>query len=47
MYKEQFIQAIHSKHKIRLSFFSKEDGRVLVRKCAPMDYGQAEEQRTK
>lgn len=36
---EQFIEAIHSKNKIRLTFFSKEDGRNLVRTCAPMDFG--------
>lgn len=36
---EQFIGAIHSKNKIRLTFFSKEDGRNLVRTCAPMDFG--------
>lgn len=34
-----FIQAIHDKKKIELHFFSKEDGRVIVRKCAPMDFG--------
>lgn len=36
---DQFIQAIHNKQKVRLSFFSKEDGRVLTRLCAPMDFG--------
>lgn len=35
----EFINAIHSKNKIRLTFFSKEDGANLVRTCAPMDYG--------
>jgi len=34
-----FVAAIHSKRKVRLTFFSKEDNRVLVRTCAPMDYG--------
>jgi hypothetical protein len=36
---DQFIQAIHDKHKIRISFYSKDDGQVIVRTCAPMDYG--------
>jgi len=39
MYKEQFIRAIHGKRKIILTFYSKEDGCFLSRKCAPMDYG--------
>jgi len=34
-----FKQAIDSKKKVKLSFFSKEDNRELVRKCAPMDFG--------
>jgi hypothetical protein len=34
-----FIGAIHSKNKILLTFFSKEDGSELVRTCAPMDFG--------
>lgn len=34
-----FIQGIHDKKKIRLTFFSKEDGAILVRLCAPMDFG--------
>lgn len=34
-----FIAAIHSKNKIRLTFYSKADGTQLVRTCAPMDYG--------
>lgn len=37
--KDAFIGAIHSKNKIRLTFHSKEDGHVLTRTCAPMDYG--------
>lgn len=36
---EDFIQAIHDKHKVRLTFFSKEDNHNLTRLCAPMDYG--------
>lgn len=34
-----FVQAIHDKKMIELAFFSKEDGRILIRKCAPMDLG--------
>lgn len=36
---KDFLDAIHAKRKIRLSFHSKEDGRTLVRTCAPMDFG--------
>lgn len=39
MSKTTFVQAIHDRKMIELAFFSKEDGRVLIRKCAPMDYG--------
>jgi hypothetical protein len=34
-----FIAAIHSRNKVRLTFYSKEDGSSIVRLCAPMDYG--------
>ena len=34
-----FVAAIHSKNKIRLTFYSKEDGTQIIRTCAPMDYG--------
>ena len=34
-----FESAIHSKNKIRLTFFSKEDNRNIRRICAPMDLG--------
>ena len=37
--KDKFIAAIHSKSKIRVTFFSKEDRRNIVRLCAPMDFG--------
>ncbi len=37
--KDKFIKAIHSKNKILLHFFSKDDGTVISRKCAPMDLG--------
>ena len=36
---EQFINAIHARRKIRLTFYSKEDVGVLIRTCAPMDFG--------
>lgn len=36
---EIFIEAIHNKTKVRVSFLSDEDGRVIRRLCAPMDYG--------
>ena len=39
MYKEIFINAIREKRKIFVTFFSKEDRRVIRRTCAPMDYG--------
>ncbi len=39
MFEELFIQAIHDKKKIQLTFFSKEDGSLLIRTCAPMDFG--------
>jgi hypothetical protein len=35
----KFIAAIHSKHKVRLTFYSKEDKGPITRTCAPMDYG--------
>lgn len=34
-----FVAAIHSKQKVRVTFYSKEDQALLVRTCAPMDYG--------
>ena len=37
--KPTFLSAIHGRKKIRVTFFSKEDGCDLVRKCAPMDLG--------
>lgn len=35
----EFIQAIRGRKMIQLQFYSKEDGHILVRNCAPMDYG--------
>lgn len=37
--KDEFVNAIHSMNMVRLTFYSKEDGHNLTRKCAPMDYG--------
>ncbi len=34
-----FINAINTRVKIRLTFYSKEDGQHLTRLTAPMDYG--------
>ena len=35
-----FIAAIHSRQRVALHFYSKEDGgALLIRSCAPMDYG--------
>lgn len=45
--KEKFIQAIHNKNKVRLTFYSKEDGRPLIRVCAPMDYGPSRRAKNK
>jgi len=36
---EEFVSAIHAKRQVQLAFFSKEDGTVISRRCAPMDYG--------
>ena len=38
MYQE-FIEAIHQKKKIRVTYFSKKDNATISRLCAPMDYG--------
>jgi hypothetical protein len=36
----QFVQAVHDKKRIEVSFRSKEDGGVILKRiCAPMDYG--------
>lgn len=36
---QAFIDSIHTRRLVRLTFFSQEDGRNLTRRCAPMDYG--------
>ncbi len=45
--KTEFIAAIHSKNKVRLTFFSKEDGDQIVRLCAPMDFGPSRRAKAK
>jgi hypothetical protein len=42
-----FTAAIANRTKVILTFFSKEDGDVLVRRCAPMDYGPSRRARDK
>lgn len=37
--KEVFTAAIHSKNKVRVTFYSKDDQLEITRTCAPMDYG--------
>lgn len=37
--KSIFLNALHDKRKVLVRFYSKEDGTVLSRVCAPMDYG--------
>ncbi|QNW96945.1 hypothetical protein [Acinetobacter seifertii] len=38
-FKEIFTQAINTKSKIQVTFFSKEDNTSLTRLCAPFDIG--------
>ncbi|MDQ0966010.1 hypothetical protein QFZ20_001413 [Flavobacterium sp. W4I14] len=47
MYQVNFIAAINAKRKIRLSFFSKQDGTILIRMCAPMDFGPSRRAKNK
>jgi len=42
-----FISALEGLQKVKLTFFSKEDGRTLVSTCAPMDYGPSRRARDK
>lgn len=44
---DNFIKAIQNKTKIRLSFYSKQDGAVLTRLCAPMDFGASKRAKNK
>ncbi|MGD1009958.1 MAG: hypothetical protein ABR951_07405 [Candidatus Aminicenantales bacterium] len=36
---DEFIKAIREKKKVRISFYSEQDQTVLIKKCAPLDYG--------
>ncbi|MEB5477290.1 hypothetical protein [Acinetobacter pollinis] len=36
---QEFKQAIKALKKVKITFYSKEDGHNLKRLCAPMDYG--------
>lgn len=38
-FKEEFLEAINSKSKLKVTFFSKEDNSSLTRLCAPFDIG--------
>jgi len=42
-----FVEAIHSKRKVLITFYSKEDAGVLRRICAPMDFGPSRRARVK
>lgn len=37
---DTFIAAIHGKKKLRITFYSEEDGGYLTRICAPMDWAE-------
>ncbi|MBI5566088.1 MAG: hypothetical protein HY870_14425 [Chloroflexi bacterium] len=39
MLKERFIQAIHEKHKVRVTFQLEGDRQPFSRVCAPLDFG--------
>lgn len=39
MFKDKFLQAMRDKRKVRITFFSREDGKDITRLCARMDYG--------
>jgi hypothetical protein len=45
--KTEFLTALINKKKVLIRFFSKEDGTVLVRVCAPMDYGPSQRSKDK
>ncbi len=47
MSKDSFVQAICSKKKIKVTFYSKEDKEIIVRICAPMDYGPSKRAKDK
>lgn len=43
----KFVNAIHAKRKIRVTFNSKEDGKPLTRLTAPMDFGPSRRSKNK
>jgi hypothetical protein len=45
--KALFVRAIHEKRKVSVTFYSREDKGILVRTCAPMDYGPSRRARRK
>lgn len=47
MFKEMFIEAIQDKIKLKVTFFSKDDGGYITRTCAPMDYGPSKRAKSK
>lgn len=47
MLKNIFIQSIHEKKKVRVTFCSREDKGVISRICAPMDYGPSKRTKDK
>lgn len=36
---QDFLEALHACRKVRLGFYSKKDGALISRVCAPLDYG--------
>ncbi|CAL2082927.1 hypothetical protein [Tenacibaculum dicentrarchi] len=45
--KELFINAIHNKQKIKVTFFAKKYNEDITRICAPMDFGMSQGKNTK
>lgn len=39
MLKDRFMQALQSKHKIRLTFYLEAERQTFMRVCAPLDFG--------
>lgn len=46
-FKEVFTQAINTKSKLQVTFFSKEDNTQLTRLCAPFDIGPSSRNKDK
>ena len=44
---EEFIQAIHNKRKIRLSYYADKHGKVITRLCIPYDFGPSRRDKIK